>query len=166
MKSSIEAEIAIVCGKDAFMKKNIERMAKRYPNKTIHVYGFIDFMFELMNISDIIVSKGGPATVLEALMLEKPLIVSQYVFGQEKGNVDFVRRERLDRERLPADVGRLLGCRDRHRDQGHEEGRDEWSQHESTLHERRDDVRVTDDGPPTLGPAREVHSLAQPGPAG
>ncbi|HUX22907.1 MAG TPA: glycosyltransferase, partial [Spirochaetia bacterium] len=54
-----------------------------------------DFMFELMNIADIIVSKGGPATVLEALMLEKPLIVSQYVFGQEKGNVDFVRRERV-----------------------------------------------------------------------
>ncbi len=95
LKSSIDAEIAIVCGKDAFMKKNIERMARRYPEKSIHIYGFIDFMFELMNISDIIVSKGGPATVLEALMLQKPLIVCQYVFGQEKGNVDFVRRERV-----------------------------------------------------------------------
>lgn len=95
LRSSIDAEIAVVCGKDALMKKNIERIAKRYPEKSVHVYGFIDFMFELMNIADIIVSKGGPATLLETLMLEKPLIVSQYVFGQEKGNVDFIRQERV-----------------------------------------------------------------------
>lgn len=95
LSSSIDAEIAVVCGKDSFMKKNIERLVKRYPQKSVHVYGFIDFMFELMNVADIIVSKGGPATVLEALMLEKPLIVSQYVFGQERGNVDFVRNERV-----------------------------------------------------------------------
>lgn len=95
LRSSVDAEIAVVCGKDALMKKNIERLTRKYPGKSVHVYGFIDFMFELMNISDVIVSKGGPATVLEALMLEKPLIVSQYVFGQEKGNVDFVKRERV-----------------------------------------------------------------------
>ena len=113
LRSSIDAELAVVCGKDALMKKNLERIAKRYPERAVHVYGFIDFMFELMNISDIIVSKGGPATVLEALMLQKPLIVSQYVFGQEKGNVDFVKRERVgiyasDPKDIVAHIERLV----------------------------------------------------------
>ncbi|HUZ18129.1 MAG TPA: glycosyltransferase [Spirochaetia bacterium] len=95
LRSRLDVEVAVVCGKDEFMRKNVERIAKRYPGRRVHVYGFIDFMFELMNIADIIVSKGGPATVMEALMLEKPLIVSQYVYGQEKGNVEFVKRERV-----------------------------------------------------------------------
>lgn len=95
LRSSLDVDVAVVCGKDELMRKNVERISKRYPGKKVHVYGFIDFMFELMNVADVIVSKGGPATVMEALMLEKPLIVSQYVFGQEKGNLEFVKQHRV-----------------------------------------------------------------------
>lgn len=95
LASGLDVEIAVVCGKDEGMRRRIERIARRYPGRLVHVYGFVDFMFELMNIADVVVSKGGPATIMEALILQKPLIVSQYIYGQEKGNVEFVKHERL-----------------------------------------------------------------------
>lgn len=95
LASNLDVEIAVVCGKDERMRARIERLARRYPRRRIHIYGFVDFMFELMNVADIVVSKGGPATIMEALILKKPLIISQYIYGQEKGNVEFVKRERL-----------------------------------------------------------------------
>jgi len=95
LASDLNVEIAVVCGKDEGMRRRIERIARRYPGRLVHVYGFVDFMFELMNIADVVVSKGGPATIMEALILDKPLIVSQYIYGQEKGNVEFVKQERL-----------------------------------------------------------------------
>ena len=45
----------------------------------------------LMNIADCIISKSGPATIMESLSLRKPLILSNYVRGQELGNVLFVK---------------------------------------------------------------------------
>ena len=95
------------------MRKNVERISKRYPDRRINIYGFIDFMFELMNVADVIVSKGGPATVMEALMLEKPLIVSQYVYGQERGNLDFVKQNRVGffastPAEIVAQIGRIV----------------------------------------------------------
>ncbi len=95
LSSDLDVEIAVVCGKDEGMRRRIERIAHRHPGRLVHIYGFVDFMFELMNIADVVVSKGGPATIMEALILDKPLIVSQYIYGQEKGNVEFVKKERL-----------------------------------------------------------------------
>ena len=70
-------------------------MASIYPKKKTMVFGFVDFMFELMNIADVVVSKGGPATMMEALILEKPLIITQYIYGQERGNVEFLVHNRV-----------------------------------------------------------------------
>jgi processive 1,2-diacylglycerol beta-glucosyltransferase/1,2-diacylglycerol 3-beta-galactosyltransferase len=90
LKSDLSAEAILVCGKDDQLKRKARNMAARHPGKRVHIFGFIDFVFELMNLCDIIVTKGGPATLMEALILEKPLIISTYLYGQEKGNVEFV----------------------------------------------------------------------------
>ncbi len=94
LKSDLNAEAVLVCGKDDQLKKRARAMAARRPGKRVHIFGFVDFVFELMNICDIIVTKGGPATLMEALILEKPLIISTYLYGQEKGNVEFVVENR------------------------------------------------------------------------
>ena len=47
-------------------------------------------MPELMNIADCVITKGGPAMVMQALSIGKPLIISTYVRGQEFGNMMYV----------------------------------------------------------------------------
>ncbi len=95
LRSKLDVELCIVCGKDDMLKKQIRWMASRYPKKKTIVFGFVDFMFDLMNIADVVVSKGGPATMMEALILNKPLIITQYIYGQERGNVEFLVYNRV-----------------------------------------------------------------------
>lgn len=94
-KSDLDVELAIVCGRNEILKQRSEEISKKYPNKKIVVYGFVDFMYDLMNISSVVITKGGPATVMETLILEKPLIITSYIWEQEKGNVEFVEQNSL-----------------------------------------------------------------------
>ena len=93
--AGLDLEIAFVCGRNIGQFERIQKIVGRFPEVSIQVYGFVDFMYELMNMADIILTKAGPATVFEALMLQKPLIITQRIYGQEQGNVDFVVNNRL-----------------------------------------------------------------------
>lgn len=94
-RSSVDFDIAIVCGHSEDLYHRCVDVSREFPNRTIFVYGFTDRMYELMNMSDVVVGKAGPATVMEVLLLEKPLIITSYMYGQERGNVDFVQQNRL-----------------------------------------------------------------------
>jgi processive 1,2-diacylglycerol beta-glucosyltransferase/1,2-diacylglycerol 3-beta-galactosyltransferase len=84
--------LVVVCGCDDRARKKITALAAETEAPSIRPYGYIDFMADLMNIADIVISKGGPATVMETLIIGKPLIVASYLYGQERGNVDFIVR--------------------------------------------------------------------------
>jgi UDP-N-acetylglucosamine:LPS N-acetylglucosamine transferase len=94
-RAGLDAQIAFVCGRNISQYERISEIAARYPSISITVYGFVSFMYELMNMADVIVTKAGPATIFEALILQKPLILTQRLYGQEQGNVDFVVNNRL-----------------------------------------------------------------------
>ena len=72
-----------------------ELIKKLYPDVRIHVYGFVDFVYELINISDAVITKGGPATVMEILQLNKIPVISSYIWEQEKGNVELVTQSNV-----------------------------------------------------------------------
>ena len=77
----------MVCGRNKSMYRKISNIQRKHPN--VKAFGFVNFMYELMNLSDMIILKAGPATIKEALQLRKPLILNSYVWGQERGNVNF-----------------------------------------------------------------------------
>ena len=55
----------------------------------MHVYGFINYLDELVKLSDCVVMKAGPATLVEVLSCKKPVIICRYIHNQEKGNMQF-----------------------------------------------------------------------------
>ncbi len=83
--------IIVVCGKNKKLKNMLDIMVEHYSAKNVSIFGFVSFMPALMNIADCIVSKSGPATIMEALSLSKPLILCSYVRGQELGNRLYVQ---------------------------------------------------------------------------
>ncbi len=95
LEHNISAQFAVVCGRNQTLKEKIEKMALNYPKTSLKIYGFVDFMYKLMNSADLIITKAGPATVMEALLLGKPLILSHYYWRQELGNVEFVENNNL-----------------------------------------------------------------------
>merc|ERR1712196_34550 len=57
---------------------------------SVVVKGFVDNVDELMAASDILVTKAGPGTIAEAMILGLPLVLSTFLPGQEAGNVPYV----------------------------------------------------------------------------
>lgn len=87
--------IAIVCGKDFAKKKYLEGFSKLHPKLDLHVYGFVNFLDELVKISDCVVSKAGTSLLFEVLSSRKPLIISHYIHDQELGNMRFAVRNKV-----------------------------------------------------------------------
>ena len=58
----------------------------------LHIYGFVDYMDSLIKLSDLIVSKAGTSSVMEIASQHKPVIISNYIYGQEKGNLEFIKQ--------------------------------------------------------------------------
>ncbi len=95
LKSGGDYEVIIVCGRD----KDLYRMAmelkdsNKYPN--LMVYGYVDFVYELLSASDIVITKGGASSIMEILMMQKIPVVNSYLWEQEKGNVEFAVKNGL-----------------------------------------------------------------------
>lgn len=76
-------QVIVICGhnKGLFMRLN----AKNYP--LVKVCGLVDNMFEMMAVSDVMITKPGGLSVTEALVSQLPLIFFNAIPGQETGNV-------------------------------------------------------------------------------
>jgi UDP-N-acetylglucosamine:LPS N-acetylglucosamine transferase len=65
---NMDAEIAIVCGKNKKQFKKAIAIKEKKGLSNIKVFGFIDYVHELINISDVVLSKCGASTFMEILV--------------------------------------------------------------------------------------------------
>ncbi|PTQ56779.1 MAG: diglucosyldiacylglycerol synthase (LTA membrane anchor synthesis) [Candidatus Carbobacillus altaicus] len=56
----------------------------------VKVYGFVDYIAELMAVSDLVFTKSGGLTTSEAVAMGVPMILFKPIPGQEKANADFL----------------------------------------------------------------------------
>ena len=89
------AHLIVICGKNKVLKTQLEILLKTTQITNIQVFGFVSFMPDLINVSDCVITKSGPATVMETLSAGKPLILASYVRGQELGNMLYVVNNNL-----------------------------------------------------------------------
>ncbi len=80
-------QLLVVTGKNRALRG--ELIAAGRPSGS-HILGFVQNMETLMAASDIVVTKAGPGTLMEALVMRKPVIITEAVGMQEQGNIDFV----------------------------------------------------------------------------
>jgi UDP-N-acetylglucosamine:LPS N-acetylglucosamine transferase len=85
-------QLLVVTGRNAALRQDLLDLGL---GDNVHIYGFVDNMEALMAASDIIVTKAGPGTLMEALSMRRPVIVTQAVGMQEQGNIDFVLNHEL-----------------------------------------------------------------------
>ena len=85
--------IIVVCGNNNILKYEIEKNYKdRFVSKEIIVYGFTKEIPQLMDISDVIITKPGGLTVSEAIAKNVPMIIPYFIPGQEEENADFLTK--------------------------------------------------------------------------
>lgn len=85
-------QIAVVCGRNDKLYRRIAEMDLATPAL---IYGFVDYMPELMRACDVVVTKAGPGAIAEALATGLPLVITGFLPGQETPNVDFVVTSRV-----------------------------------------------------------------------
>jgi 1,2-diacylglycerol 3-beta-galactosyltransferase len=84
-RSFPEKDLLVVTGKNKALQAELARRSR-----SSRIFGFVDNMEALMAASDLVVTKAGPGTLMEALVMRKPVIVTEAVGMQEQGNIDFV----------------------------------------------------------------------------
>lgn len=88
-KNLPDKKLTIVCGHNRLLRRRLANV------KDVEVLGFIDHLHQLIKESDLVITKSGPATIMEAGALRKPVILVKWVGLQEKHNVDFVMENNL-----------------------------------------------------------------------
>ncbi len=84
-------KILIVTGRNRKLYKKLS--ACEYSN--IEVYGYVNNLDKMMDESVFIVTKPGGVTIFEAINKELPLIVLNSNIGQEKGNIEFIKQNKI-----------------------------------------------------------------------
>jgi processive 1,2-diacylglycerol beta-glucosyltransferase/1,2-diacylglycerol 3-beta-galactosyltransferase len=90
ISSNMDAEIAIVCGKNKKQYKQAMAIRDKKGLSNLKVFGFVDFVHSLINISDVVITKCGASTFMEILVSGKIPVINNYIWEQEKGNMEYI----------------------------------------------------------------------------
>ena len=81
-----EYNLIVIYGSNRRLKAKLDKIS----NEALRYFERSDQIWELIAASDMIVTKPGGLTVFEGVYLRKPFIVTHYIPGQEKGNMDIL----------------------------------------------------------------------------
>lgn len=103
-------QLAIITGRNTYLRSQLS--AINWPLPTA-VLGFVDNMADWLAASDLLITKAGPGTLAEAACLGVPVLISDFIPGQEHGNVAWVVEHGAgvyepDPDRLAALAAKLL----------------------------------------------------------
>jgi processive 1,2-diacylglycerol beta-glucosyltransferase len=87
-----DLQFIIVCGQNEKLRKHLTTEAAGFRHR-VHIFGYIDYVRELMAVSDMIVTKPGGLTTSEAMAAELPMILFHPLPGQEQDNCEYLLRE-------------------------------------------------------------------------
>ncbi len=84
-------QVIVVAGKNKRMKMQLDEAVKA-ATRPVWVYGFVSEVYELMAVSDLMLTKAGGLTISEALAVQLPMLLYRPIPGQEVQNAKFLVR--------------------------------------------------------------------------
>ena len=85
---SDKVQAIVVCARNKELKDRLDAKTYPYPVK---VFGYVDFMPELMEASDLMIAKSGGSTTSESLAKGVAMVVMHPIPGQETRNVKLLK---------------------------------------------------------------------------
>jgi processive 1,2-diacylglycerol beta-glucosyltransferase len=84
-------QFIIVCGHNEKLRMRLREKLKTSKQR-IYLTGYIDYVHELMAVSDLMITKPGGVTTFEAIAMELPMLLYKPIPGQEQDNAQFLIR--------------------------------------------------------------------------
>lgn len=93
-ESPFPLQVIVVTGTNRKLKKNLSKLTPRldFPFK---VWGYVKEVDELMEVSDLLITKPGGLTTAEALSKALPIVVVDSITGQERRNKELLLQKGL-----------------------------------------------------------------------
>ena len=87
--SGMQAQLVVVAGRNERLRARLTGEVWPLP---VRVEGFVHNMHEWMRAADLLVTKAGPSTVSEALVMGLPIVLSGALPGQERPTINYIVR--------------------------------------------------------------------------
>lgn len=88
-KSTLPCQLLVVTGTNKQLYLKLKSRAKEF-KLPCKIYGFIDFIPDLLAVSDLLITKPGGLTAAEALAKNVPMIIPGAIAGHEESNAQFL----------------------------------------------------------------------------
>lgn len=99
-------QVLVICGRNKKLTNRVLSIDWKIP---VQVKGFVTKMEECMGACDCIITKAGPGTIAEAMIRGLPIILNDYIAGQEVGNVPYVVDNGCGRySKLPKEIAKIV----------------------------------------------------------
>jgi UDP-N-acetylglucosamine:LPS N-acetylglucosamine transferase len=84
--ANLDCTLDIVTGRNAKAKKALEEcLLPKYEGRVV-IHSFVDAMQELMAKADLLIARGSPNTLMEAVVMNVPILITGSLPGQEADN--------------------------------------------------------------------------------
>jgi processive 1,2-diacylglycerol beta-glucosyltransferase len=84
-----DCSLVVVAGKNAELKEQCEKIAATL-SVDVRVFGFVNFIHDLLDAADFVVTKPGGLTLSEILAKGKPMMLVAPIPGQEQRNCEYL----------------------------------------------------------------------------
>ncbi|KAI0511207.1 hypothetical protein KFK09_011832 [Dendrobium nobile] len=99
-------QILVICGRNKKLANKLLTIDWKIP---VQVKGFVTKMEECMGACDCIITKAGPGTIAEAMIRGLPIILNDFIAGQEVGNVPYVVENGCGKfSKSPKEIARIV----------------------------------------------------------
>ncbi len=82
-------QIITICGHNEELAGKLEALRSSM-KADIKIFGFVDNVYEYMDVANVLISKSGGITVSESLAKELPMVIIAPIMGQETRNSDYL----------------------------------------------------------------------------
>jgi 1,2-diacylglycerol 3-beta-galactosyltransferase len=111
---ALDLQVVAIAGKNAALRRKLSALGEML-GRDARVLGFVENIAEYMRAADVLLTKAGPGTIAEAAASGLPVILCDYISGQEAGNLDYVKSRRtgvvaLESDAVAAALRRLFGA--------------------------------------------------------
>jgi len=83
-------KLVVACGRNEATRSNLESYPWPCPEWAPEILGFTTNIFEYMCASNVLITKAGPGSIAEAMIVGLPCLLTSFLPGQEEGNVPYV----------------------------------------------------------------------------
>ncbi|KDP33494.1 hypothetical protein JCGZ_07065 [Jatropha curcas] len=100
-------QVLVICGRNKKLANRLLSIDWKIP---VQVKGFVTKMEECMGACDCIITKAGPGTIAEAMIRGLPIILNDFIAGQEVGNVPYVVENGCGKfSKSPKEIANIVG---------------------------------------------------------